>query len=223
MRRAVATIAAAVLAALAAAPSLAQPGTPGAGAGVAPAAESSEARQGATVRAPASPDIITHLLSRATYGPRPGDVARAEALGAAAWLERQLHPERIDDPLAEERLRDLRTLGLSVPELFREYPAPDRAMREQMQSGDMSRRELMQRYPPERRPQRIVHELAAARLVRAVASERQLQEVMVDFWFNHFNVFAFKNAVRWYVTDYERTVIRPHAPWPPSPVTSATA
>src|ERR1051326_5827954 len=64
---------------------------------------------------------------------------------------------------------------------------------------------------PEKRPQRIVEELAAARMVRAVASERQLQEVMVDFWFNHFNVFAQKGAVRWYVGDYERTVIRPHA------------
>ncbi|MEK7863303.1 MAG: DUF1800 family protein, partial [Chloroflexota bacterium] len=42
-------------------------------------------------------------------------------------------------------------------------------------------------------------------------SERQLQEVMIDFWFNHFNVFTGKGAVRWYVTAYERDAIRPHA------------
>jgi uncharacterized protein (DUF1800 family) len=84
-------------------------------------------------------------------------------------------------------------------------------VREQVKNGEMTRRELMERYPLEKRPERIVAELQAARLVRAVTSERQLQEVMVDFWFNHFNVFAPKGLVRWYVTDYERTVIRPHA------------
>src|SRR5207244_12449715 len=100
---------------------------------------------------------------------------------------------------------------LSIPALLREYPRPDPRLREQIQKGEMSARELMERYPADRRPQRIVAELAAARMVRAVTSERQLQEVMVDFWFNHFNVFAPKGAVRWYVTDYERTVIRPNA------------
>jgi uncharacterized protein (DUF1800 family) len=80
-----------------------------------------------------------------------------------------------------------------------------------MQSGQMSRQELMERYPPERRPARIVGELQAARAVRAVTSARQLQEVMVDFWLNHFNVFAGKGAVRWYLPAWEREVIRPHA------------
>jgi uncharacterized protein (DUF1800 family) len=75
----------------------------------------------------------------------------------------------------------------------------------------MSRREVMQLYPPEKRPARIASELQAAKVVRAVLAERQLEEVMVDFWFNHFNVFAPKGAVRWYVTGYERDAIRPHA------------
>jgi len=57
----------------------------------------------------------------------------------------------------------------------------------------------------------MVTKLQAARLVRAVESEQQLQEVMVDFWFNHFNVHSAKGEVRWYVTSYERDVIRPHA------------
>ena len=60
-------------------------------------------------------------------------------------------------------------------------------------------------------PPRIAAELAAARLERAVWSERQLEEVLVDFWFNHFNVFAGKDAVRWMVSAYEREAIRPHA------------
>jgi len=60
-------------------------------------------------------------------------------------------------------------------------------------------------------PPRIVAELSMAKMTRAVYSERQLQEEMVDFWFNHFNVFAAKGADRWLITSYERDAIRPHA------------
>jgi uncharacterized protein (DUF1800 family) len=60
-------------------------------------------------------------------------------------------------------------------------------------------------------PQRIVAELSMAKMTRAVYSERQLNEMMVDFWYNHFNVFASKGADRWLITDYEREAIRPHA------------
>jgi uncharacterized protein (DUF1800 family) len=57
----------------------------------------------------------------------------------------------------------------------------------------------------------MVEELAMAKTLRAVYSERQLQQVMDDFWFNHFNVFAGKGEVKWYLTSYERDVIQPHA------------
>jgi len=59
-------------------------------------------------------------------------------------------------------------------------------------------------------PQRISAELQASRILRAVYSERQLQEVMVDFWTNHFNVFAGKGADRWLLTAYDRDTIRPN-------------
>src|SRR6202790_1937179 len=62
-----------------------------------------------------------------------------------------------------------------------------------------------------KRPQRIVEELAMAKVTRAVYSDRQLQQIMDDFWFNHFNVFAGKGADKWYLTSYERDVIQPHA------------
>jgi uncharacterized protein (DUF1800 family) len=61
-----------------------------------------------------------------------------------------------------------------------------------------------------KRPQRVVEELAMAKVTRAIYSERQLQQVMDDFWFNHFNVFAQKGEVKWYLTSYERDVIQPH-------------
>ncbi len=62
-----------------------------------------------------------------------------------------------------------------------------------------------------KRPQRVVEELAMAKLTRAIYSERQLQQIMDDFWFNHFNVYANKGEVKWYLTSYERDVIQPHA------------
>ena len=62
-----------------------------------------------------------------------------------------------------------------------------------------------------KRPQRVVEELAMAKMTRAIYSDRQLQQVMDDFWFNHFNVFAGKGEDRYYLTSYERDVIAPHA------------
>jgi len=62
-----------------------------------------------------------------------------------------------------------------------------------------------------KRPQRVVQELAMAKVTRAIYSERQLQQVMDDFWFNHFNVYAGKGEDKWYLTSYERDVIQPHA------------
>src|ERR1044071_1442347 len=75
-------------------------------------------------------------------------------------------------------------------------------------------RQLLQDYYREnglQQPQRIMAELHASRILRAVYSERQLQEVMVDFWTNHFNVFAGKGADRWLLPSYDRDTIRPNA------------
>ena len=69
----------------------------------------------------------------------------------------------------------------------------------------------MMHYEQVKLPQRIVAELSMAKMTRAVYSERQLQEMMVDFWYNHFNVFAAKGADRWLITEYERDAIRPYA------------
>src|SRR5207248_3023044 len=59
-------------------------------------------------------------------------------------------------------------------------------------------------------PQQILLDLQSQKVVRAVHSQRQLQEVMTDFWLNHFNIFWGKNADRWLTTNYEMTAIRPH-------------
>lgn len=87
-------------------------------------------------------------------------------------------------------------------------------------SGKGSQRnEFMEGMSPQQRetlaalnnPQQVVAgELVQAKLLRATYSERQLQEVMTDFWFNHFNVFLGKGADRYLLTSYERDAIRPH-------------
>jgi len=154
---------------------------------------------------------INHVLSRLTYGARPGDPERVRAIGVSAWIDRQLRPRTIDDAATERALAELTTLQMPITALLREYPRPDAKLRAQLASGEMSRQEMMERYPVEKRPVRIADELRAAKVVRAVTSERQLEEVMVEFWFNHFNVFAGKGDVRWYVSAYEREAIRPYA------------
>jgi uncharacterized protein (DUF1800 family) len=85
----------------------------------------------------------------------------------------------------------------------------DPVTRELRRQEGMSREERMQQAM--NGPQRIVLELSQAKLIRAAYSERQLQEVMTDFWFNHFNVFIGKGADRWLTTSYEREAIRPLA------------
>src|SRR5213078_1452114 len=113
-------------------------------------------------------------------------------------------------------------LTMSIAELHQEYPRADaQNFGGTMKNGGV---EATPPFPPRfapgvstvptdqmRRPIRITGELQAARMVRAVRSERQLQEVMVDFWANHFNVFVAKGELRWYTTAWEREVIHPHA------------
>jgi uncharacterized protein (DUF1800 family) len=91
---------------------------------------------------------------------------------------------------------------------------------------DPKYREMIEKYYREnglQRPQRIMGELQASRILRAVYSERQLQEVMVDFWTNHFNVFAGKGADRWLLPSYDRDTIRPFAMSKFSTLLEATA
>jgi hypothetical protein len=152
-----------------------------------------------------------HLLQRITFGPRPEDVARARRLGSQAYLEEQLDPDRAGLPEPISSLRELPTLTMSIPALLQAYPRPTPQALRRLGEGQMTLEEYRATIPADRRPGRIVSELQAARVLRAVESQRQLQEVMVDFWLNHFNVYVGKAAVRWYVTAFERDVIRPHA------------
>jgi len=129
-----------------------------------------------------------HVLNRLAYGPRPGDIERVAQMGVQRYIDEQLDPPPLPETLAR-RLDAIESQKLTAGqalELFQD--------REQ-------RREAVQQ---------LAIETAEARLLRAVDSPRQLEEVMLDFWFNHFNVFQGKGQDRVLVASYERDAIRPH-------------
>ncbi len=154
---------------------------------------------------------IVHVLNRLGYGARPGDVERVKGMGLNRWIERQLEPERIPDGALEAALAPFPVLTMSAADIYREYPPPNLRNLQRLQAGELTPEEIREMFPPARRPSVINAQLQAGKLTRAIVSERQLQEVMVDFWFNHFNVYALKGATRWNTPAYEREAIRPHA------------
>ena len=173
-----------------------------------------------TAAPPAQDDEIVHALNRLTFGPRPGEVERVKAIGLQQWLDEQLSPSRIGNVALDRRLATLETLTLDAATIQREYagPAMEERRKRQLENPDAGRPEPGMRndanQPREpmsealRKGRQVISDLEQARLLRAVYSERQLEEVLVDFWFNHFNVFAGKGATRNYVGAYERDAIR---------------
>jgi uncharacterized protein (DUF1800 family) len=141
-----------------------------------------------------------HLLNRISFGPTAKEVQRVNRIGIRAYLNEQLTPETIPDGAVEEKVAGLKTMRMNSRELFELYPPPKIAREAGMAVAN-----------PMNAPRFIILELQQARLLRAVDSERQLYELMVDFWSNHFNVFAAKGADRWLMTSYDRDTIRPHA------------
>ena len=181
---------------------------------------------------------ILHVLNRLGFGPRPGDVERVKSMGLEAYINQQLNPEKISDTVAENKVKDLNVLNMTTAQLYEKFPQPGQLLRQLQARGmlpaDLAEardqkdqpapagnplqnenyRKVVEEYYREnglQRPQRIMAELQASRILRAVYSERQLQEVMIDFWTNHFNVFAGKGADRWLLPAYDRDTIRPHA------------
>ena len=146
---------------------------------------------------------VDHVLNRLAYGPRPGDIERVRAMGLERWIALQLSPERINDAGTDSVVASYQTLQTPTSELasmFREV---------RMARRDSSRRDDLA--GERRRLQLTLAEVSEAKMDRAVRSERQLYEEMVDFWENHFSVFAGKGQTRLFIPAYDREVIRPYA------------
>ena len=161
--------------------------------------------------APADDRAITHVLNRIAFGPRPGDVERVRAIGLDRYVDEQLHPDRIKDEAMRGRLAELPTAQMSRREIVESIELPQielrRERKQQPNGGDAD--DPKERNPIRQRANAIVVELAEQKIVRAAYSERQLQEVLADFWFNHFNVDSRKGRDRFLVSEYERDVVRP--------------
>ncbi|HEY4357468.1 MAG TPA: DUF1800 domain-containing protein [Acidobacteriaceae bacterium] len=264
---------------------------------------------------PLSPrERVVQLLDRFTYGPRPGDVDRVLAMGGDQWVEQQLNPDSVPDPVLNHRLADYFTLGMNPQQVITffpdraqvyavaegrvPYPAdplqnavyevqvfkwdkekdakrpdgsgqprpePTDAEKAEAKKRDQAtaariagelfalpkqqrmnaliampvedriaftgngnlaneqRAQLLAGFTPRERETfqamagqvsssgNIANELAQAHILRDVLTERQLQAVMTDFWFNHFNIFIGKDSDQWYAPTYERDSIRKHA------------
>lgn len=145
------------------------------------------------------PGAEVHLLQRWAFGPSERDLAEVRRLGVRGWVEARLaRKDASVSPALEAKLQEFPTLTMSMAQLASDYPG-----KKERDQALLDGRELM-------RPARIGLELSAAKVLRAVEGPNPLEEVLVDFWFNHFNVSADKGAVRWMVTSYERDAIRPH-------------
>ncbi|MEP6995187.1 MAG: DUF1800 domain-containing protein [Acidobacteriota bacterium] len=163
-----------------------------------------------------------HVLNRLGFGPRPGEVDRVMQIGVPAYVREQLYPERIPDGRLDTKLSGYSILSLSNAEMIARFETPLREAKRKIKAaraaandedGEAAQADLKKirgLIPPESRPGRILEELTAARILRAAESESQLNEVMVDFWMNHFNVYAKKGEDRFAIVSFERDTIRPH-------------
>ena len=161
---------------------------------------------------PTDDGAIDHVVSRLTFGARPGDVEHVRSIGVERYIDEQLHPERLADAGVDARLADLTTLRMSSRQIAEEFEAPLLKARQAKKQADVEKSgDEAAAVDPEqqKRAASVVLELQEQKLVRAIYSNRQLQEVLVDFWFNHFNVDSRKGADRFLLTAYERDVIRP--------------
>ena len=155
-------------------------------------------------------------VMRLTFGPRPADLARVREIGVDAWIEEQLHPETIADEEMDALLLRFPALSMTLTELVNTYHLPaagaDAAKPpEDDPRGDESPPPNTGNPAPPRFPQTAIRELVTATVLRAAFSRRQLYELMVDFWSNHFNIYVLKEANRMFKIVDDREVIRKHA------------
>src|SRR5205823_8582168 len=175
------------------------------------AARAVGAQHAAPLQSPLMPrDSASHALNRLAYGPRPGEIERVARAGVLRWIDAQLEPDKIDDAAFTRRERDFDILNYDRGDLARLYAEVQRARQERKRMGDTAA-DKPDDSPVAVKGRRFAAQVQQLAVVRAALSERQLYEVMVDFWTNHFNVYVAKGADRFLTPDYIEHTIRPHA------------
>jgi uncharacterized protein (DUF1800 family) len=164
-----------------------------------------------------------HLLSRFTYGATPGQVDEVVNMGLEKWLQQQLTGTLPDDSL-NEMLAEYDALKMSNKEIVTNFPRGAQVLRMAVQDGSIDKdsvnkedkkeyREAIKAYMDKKgfRPeQELFRQFINQKILRAAYSQNQMQELLTDFWFNHFNVSITKNDCAQFIPAYERDVIRPN-------------
>ncbi|MCF2504741.1 DUF1800 domain-containing protein [Dyadobacter sp. CY107] len=164
-----------------------------------------------------------HLLNRFTFGPRTTDVDAVIDMGLEHWFLVQLEAKLPDDSL-NKKLGAYDALELSNTEVVNTYPKKNKVLRMAIAEGviDQTARDKTNKgaykselaaYMQEKgyKPQKeLYRQFANQKILRAAYSNNQLQELLTDFWFNHFNVSLDKNQCAEFIPAYERDVIRPN-------------
>ena len=145
---------------------------------------------------------ITHVLNRLSLGARPGDRAQIKNTGVEAYIQSQLKingkaKNWAEPPALAESLKALSTLSVSPLESFNRAALPKQPSEAQRKQANQWK-------------QSVFKEAETGRFIRALESPHQLREMMVDFWFNHFNVFAQKGLTKLWIGHYDQS-IRLHA------------
>jgi len=166
---------------------------------------------------------VQQALNRLTFGARPGDADKIRSMGVEKWIDLQLHPDRIDDTKTDQLMARYSIFNMKTSDVVRDYNVVQQLQRQVKRTDAKdttmnkaeTRQEILAQNPQlaaaARQAQQLTGEVQSAKLARAVTSDRQLNEVMVDFWENHFSVFAGKGQTRLFLAQYDRDVIRPHA------------
>jgi len=164
-----------------------------------------------------------HLLNRFTFGARPGDIDEILKAGPEKWFAQQLAAKQNDEQL-NKMLSSYDAINLSNSEVVKLFPKNAQVLRLAIRDGvinkdsvnlsDMKKyREQLGAYMRDKgyRPQaELFRQLVNQKILRAAYSNNQMQEILTDFWFNHFNVSVTKNISAEYIPAYERDVIRPN-------------
>lgn len=168
-------------------------------------------------------EAAAHLLNRFTYGATPGQVDAVVKMGLENWFKQQLQANLADDSL-NQVLDKLDAVKLTNEQIVNEYPKGGQVLRMAIKDGLINKdsakvdqkayRDQIQAYLQQKgmKPEReLFRQFIVQKILRSTYTNNQLQEVMTDFWFNHFNVSITKNDCSQFIPAYERDVIRPNA------------
>ncbi|MEO8946607.1 MAG: DUF1800 domain-containing protein [Gemmatimonadaceae bacterium] len=154
-----------------------------------------------TPREMTSEQQVRQVVNRLTFGPRPGDYQRMRAIGVDRWIGEQLAPDAIRDEQAEQFLSRYPSIFEDETTLARSYGAPGDVRKA---GGTMPDTAAIR--AADKASNQVIADLREARVARAVLTERQLREVMTDFWENHFSIFAGKGADKYMLVQYDDSV-----------------